>query len=380
MSILTPFVRGFAFLAILSGGVCSMAEAYGKAEDPDKPAVRYDTSQFTPHYLYPGGEVVLSVDALTRPEERVMAITFDDGPDTQDLELLEVLKKYEVPATFFYLGSKVKAFPEIVKKVSAGQHEIGFHSMRHQRVKWFSQAGQSDEFRQGKEILANLGVNMSLFRPPYGDFNERLVRTAKDNGMETVLWTIDSRDWTGIGADAMAKNVIRHFHPGAVLLFHSQHPVTLRAVPKVLEAAERENYRFVSLGDWRTTVLAANCRHEGRSSCPAGPTLAARSANRPVAKSPEPSTAEEKVKEIKTVSTSKSVNAKKSAAKSVRPVVVSETEPYEEEDVSEMVPEQDASEQDIDSSGGADGDEVPVISRVIDPVVPVIVPISNVSD
>ena len=88
--------------------------------------------------------------------------------------------------------------------------------------------------------------------------------------MDTILWTIDSRDWTGISASTMARNVIRQFHPGAVLLFHSTHVATLRALPAVLEAAEREHYRFVSLGEWRNTIQVANCRTQ-KQSCPSLP-------------------------------------------------------------------------------------------------------------
>ena len=85
--------------------------------------------------------------------------------------------------------------------------------------------------------------------------------------METINWTIDSRDWTGVTSATMARNVIRQFHPGAVLLFHSNHAATLHALPAVLEAAAKQNYRFVSLGEWRQTIQTANCRLQ-KQFCP----------------------------------------------------------------------------------------------------------------
>ncbi|MBF0627688.1 MAG: polysaccharide deacetylase family protein [Magnetococcales bacterium] len=377
MSISIAFARRVAFLVFFLCGGLTLSALHAASDEPDKSAskpsdkssdkspdkspdksadkspARYDTSQFTPHYLYPGGEVVLSVDALTRPEDRVMSITFDDGPDEKDLETISVLEKHGVPATFFYLGTKVKALPEIVKKVHERHHEIGYHSFRHNRLRWFSQTTLAEDFRQGKEALTNLGVPLSFFRPPYGDFTESMVRMAKDNGMETILWTIDSRDWTGIGAETMARNVIRHFHPGAVLLFHSQHAVTLRALPMVLEAAERENYRFVSLGDWRQTVLAANCRVLDQSPCPAAPIVAARPAQ--------------------TKKPSHKARPAEAAPISV-PAPVRQTAP-------ERVEEPVSAEPDDEPTTFSEGEEeVPVISQVIDSVVPVLTPISIVHE
>ena len=78
--------------------------------------------------------------------------------------------------------------------------------------------------------------------------------------MDTILWTIDSRDWTGISASTMARNVIRQFHPGAVLLFHSTHAATLQAMPEIVEAAEKAHYRFVSLDEWRRIIQNASLR------------------------------------------------------------------------------------------------------------------------
>ncbi|MBF0191455.1 MAG: polysaccharide deacetylase family protein [Magnetococcales bacterium] len=355
--------------AILIGCCQAGSMAHAGTDESAKPTVKYDTSQFTPRFLYPGGEVVMSVDWLTQPEERIMALTFDDGPDEQDLALSELLKQHDIPATFFYVGSKVKLFPEVVRKIHASQYEIGYHSFRHQRVKWFSQANLLEDFRQGKEALNNLGVPVHFFRPPYGDFNEHLVRTAKENGMETVLWTIDSRDWTGIGADTMAKNVIRYFHPGAVLLFHSQHPVTLRAMPQVLEAAEREGYRFVSLGDWRRVVLAANCRVEGGTSCPSAPTFAARSPAK---------------------SAIRPVSARSSATSATPPVSTAPATPSDTETAATRA-EPSARESgsddagamesdDTDSLASGEGSESALISSVVESVVPVLTPISIVQE
>lgn len=361
--------RNLALFWFLIVSVLPLSVAHGKSEE-SKTGVKYANVSFTPRFLYPGGEVVMSVDTLSLPEERIMSLTFDDGPDERDLEVAALLKKHEIPAAFFYIGSKVKLFPEVVKEVHANKYEIGYHSFRHQRVSWFSPENLSSDFRQGKEALSRLGVPLTLFRPPYGEFNDRLVHAAKDHGMETVLWTIDSRDWTGITPEIMAKNVIRQFHPGAVLLFHSPHINTLRALPAVLAAAERENYRFVSLGEWRQTVLTANCRKAGRSPCVAGPVVAARQP----AKNVEPPPAARAVEPATRPARKPATTPPPARAAAPEP----EPESVEEHPPAALEPEHVES----DEEPPAMASEIPssTLTRVVEPLSPVLTPISVVSE
>ncbi len=218
-------------------------------------------------YLSPGGEVTMSWEWLTLPEERIMALTFDDGPVERDTEIAALLKNKEAVGTFFFIGYKVENNHEIVKKVAAASNEIGYHSYRHQKLNWVSQADLKEDFRLGKEAFAELGIPLSWFRPPYGLFNSKVVKTAKDEGMETILWTVDPKDWTGVGPDVIAKRVIRQFHPGAVLLFHSNHAATLQALPEIIDAAKSQGYRLVALSEWRRTVQTAHCR-KNKHYCP----------------------------------------------------------------------------------------------------------------
>ncbi|MEO5333515.1 MAG: polysaccharide deacetylase family protein [Magnetococcus sp. YQC-5] len=271
MLILFRTIRWMVLLALLFCIHVVPLAAQGAANG-HKQVAKYNVTPFSSHYLYPGGEVVMSMDSL--PEERIMALTFDDGPDDRDLEIAALLKQHDIPAAFFYIGNKVRARPEIVKEIRAGQYEIGYHSYRHQKMNWSGTSGLLDDFRKGHSVMQSLGVPLTWFRPPYGDFNSNVVRVAKQQGMETVLWTIDSRDWTGVSASTMAQRVIRQFHPGAILLFHSTHDNTLKALPEIIAAAKKENFRFVSLWDWRHTIQLANCRISGRA-CPSAPEMVA---------------------------------------------------------------------------------------------------------
>lgn len=231
--------------------------------DPE-PAVKQSVLPLDTRSLSPGGEFSLSTRRLSQPDERIMTLTFDDGPEAQDLAIAALLQQYHVPATFFYLGHKVEARPEIVEELLTNGHEIGYHSYRHERLSLFSPTKLSEDFRQGVTAFHNLGILLTWFRPPYGEFNEQVITTAKTEGMETILWSIDSKDWTGINAKTLADKVIRRFHPGAILLFHSTQPTVLQALPAILEAAVQQNYRLVSLTNWRVIVQAANGRMEAK--------------------------------------------------------------------------------------------------------------------
>ncbi|MBF0177924.1 MAG: polysaccharide deacetylase family protein [Magnetococcales bacterium] len=265
------FVRLIGILLVFFGvNMVSLAE--GGLASADHHVVSCHSSPINSRHPTPGGEVTLAANQLTASEDRVMVLTFDDGPVERDLDIVALLKTHNVSATFFYIGYKMKAMPGIVQRVIAAEHEVGYHSYRHQRLSCSSEASLKEDLKLGGDVANGLGVAVKWFRPPFGAFNDRVVQAAKAQGMQTILWSVDSRDWTGISAATMARSVIRQFHPGAVLLFHSKHETTLKALPEVLAAAEKERYRFVSLREWQRTVLAANCRAKrgGCSSTPSG--------------------------------------------------------------------------------------------------------------
>ncbi|MBF0162620.1 MAG: polysaccharide deacetylase family protein [Magnetococcales bacterium] len=243
----------------------SLSWAMAAPSEESKHLARHGRMPFKTRYLYPGGRVELAVDWLSQPEERILLLTFDDGPDARDLKIAELLAKQAIPAAFFYVGRKMKAMPEIVEAIRAAQYEIGYHSHGHAHLSGLSQSRLTEDFAQGRSLLQHLGVPVRWFRPPYGDFDARVLQAAQDHGMETLLWSIDSRDWAGIGAQTLASNVIRQLHPGAVLLFHSTRAATLAALPAIVQAAHRAHYRFVTLDEWRRVVRAAQGRVQGES-------------------------------------------------------------------------------------------------------------------
>ncbi|HAT50579.1 MAG: polysaccharide deacetylase family protein [Nitrospirae bacterium] len=258
--------RRLGLIVVLSWTVALLLTSVGFANERIRTA-KYAEGSSKASYLSPGGEVSLSRNLLTLPEDRIMALTFDDGPVERDLEIASFLRKNDVAATFFFIGKRMENLPEIVKSVMAEKHEIGYHSYRHQKLSWISQTDLKEDFRLGKACMTQLGVPVTWFRPPYGLFNTKIIKAAKENGMETILWTVDPRDWTGIGPDVISKRAISSFHPGAVLLFHSNHPATLQALPEIVRAAKADGYRLVTLTEWQNTIYTVHCRLKNRF-CP----------------------------------------------------------------------------------------------------------------
>ncbi|MBF0439142.1 MAG: polysaccharide deacetylase family protein [Magnetococcales bacterium] len=212
------------------------------------------------HFLCPDCTVSLSKSLLTLPEEKIMAITIDDGPDPRDREFSEVLKKHDALATFFYIGEHIPAYPDVAKEMQAEGHEVATHGNRHNYFLSLSSDQQERNIHKGRDVLAKLGIQSVWFRPPYGAFNANTVKIAKDLGQKTVLWSIDSRDWAKRNTSAIAQTVISQFHPGAVILIHSHQQASLEALPLILTAGQQQGYRFVTLSSWEKVLLTASCR------------------------------------------------------------------------------------------------------------------------
>jgi peptidoglycan/xylan/chitin deacetylase (PgdA/CDA1 family) len=227
-------------------------------------------SRVDAHFLYPGGSMVLSVNRLSQPDERIVALSFDDGPTGTDHALASVLREHGVPASFFYVGDKIAGRGQIVKAMVAEGHEVGLHGYHHVIMSRLSDDAQMDAMRSGLSALSSIGVVPRWFRPPYGSFNESTVQSARKFGMETVLWSVDTRDWTGVSAATIAQRVLGQIHAGGVVLMHSNKPQTVAALPQIITTARAQGYRFVTLSEWQKVIVAANCRADGNSCAPSG--------------------------------------------------------------------------------------------------------------
>jgi peptidoglycan/xylan/chitin deacetylase (PgdA/CDA1 family) len=149
-----------------------------------------------------------------------MVLTFDDGPGDQTAEVLDVLGEHGWRATFFLVGSQVARGAHLVGRIIAEGHTVGNHSWDHARLTDLEPAEIASQLRRTTAAIESVtGVRPEVFRPPYGDRDERVDRIAAELGMRTVLWDVDPEDWSRPGVEAIAA-AIRGAGPRDVVLLH----------------------------------------------------------------------------------------------------------------------------------------------------------------
>lgn len=180
-----------------------------------------------------------------------VALTFDDGPHPgRTKRILALLDRYSVKATFFILGCNAEYYPEPLKMAVEGGHEIEDHSFDH-KTKGKSVTELENSIAKTASIIeAASGRSPRYFRPPEGKSTPELDRALSALGYDTVFWTVDSRDWTGKPADAIARDVLKCVKDGDVLLFHDYTcpgENTLHALEKIIPELLSRGYRFVTV-------------------------------------------------------------------------------------------------------------------------------------
>jgi peptidoglycan/xylan/chitin deacetylase (PgdA/CDA1 family) len=184
-------------------------------------------------------------------QEKVIALTFDDGPwPRTTAQVLEILKKEDIRATFFWVGQYLKAHPEIAQQVVAEGHAIGNHTWHH----WYRQQSQltaAHEINDTAELIyKTTGIKTLVFRPPGGVLNNGLADYAKEQNYVTVMWSIDSMDYRPFQAGQLVKNVIRKAEPGSIVLMHDgggNRATTVEALPQIIAQFKQQGYSFVTV-------------------------------------------------------------------------------------------------------------------------------------
>jgi peptidoglycan-N-acetylglucosamine deacetylase len=181
-----------------------------------------------------------------------VALTFDDGPNppyTQ--EVLAILQRYGVDATFFCVGRLAQANYILVKQEYAAGHVIGNHSWSHPYLPNFSGAIISWQLSTTSDTIANIiGVRPTFFRPPYGAFNAQVLTIANAQGLSTVIWDVDPRDWSMPGTNVIIARVLSQVHNGAIILMHDgggNRSQTVAALPTIIATIQQRGYHFVTL-------------------------------------------------------------------------------------------------------------------------------------
>ncbi len=184
--------------------------------------------------------------------EKKIAISFDAAWGNDDTHtLIEILKEYDVSATFFVVGAWVDKYPESVKELSDAGHQIQNHSNTHPYMTQLSVAQMTDELNSCNEkIKAITGVAPTLFRPPYGDYDNAVIETVNGIGMYPIQWSVDSLDWKeNATADSIYKRVTSKVTNGSIVLFHNDAEHTPEALPNILKTLKEQGYEFVFIND-----------------------------------------------------------------------------------------------------------------------------------
>ena len=149
-------------------------------------------------------------------------LTFDDGPDPGSTPiLLDLLAKYQVHATFFVVANSAQKYPELIHRMQAEGHHIGFHSNAHCSAYLMPPTKTKRDFQEGLSALHSAGVSSKLFRPPWGVVNWESLRQIRKNKLQTVLWDIMAQDWqANISAEEIARRLDARTWPGAVICLH----------------------------------------------------------------------------------------------------------------------------------------------------------------
>lgn len=195
------------------------------------------------------GKRELPIYCVNRDDNKI-SISFDAawGGD-KTLGILDLLDEYNIKTTFFLVDIWTQKYPELVKEIAARGHEIGNHSTSHPQMSKLNETQIAKELNtQADNVLAIAGVRPVLFRPPYGDYNNRVITTARAQGFVPIQWSVDSLDWKNRGAQEIINRATK-VKSGDIVLFHNDSQYILDALPEVLKYYAENGYSVVPISE-----------------------------------------------------------------------------------------------------------------------------------
>ena len=191
---------------------------------------------------------------FAKRKDRVVAFTFDDGPDTEYTpRILDILNQYQVKATFMCCGQQIDSNLQIFKRMVREGHEIANHTWSHPKLTKISSSKVRREIEKTSSIIEQIiGQKPRFFRPPYGNMNKKVMKQCKALGYKVILWDVDSRDWTGIMGSQVAANILSGVKKGSIILQHNAgSPLsgTVDALPYIIEKLSKKGYRFLTVSE-----------------------------------------------------------------------------------------------------------------------------------
>ena len=186
-----------------------------------------------------------------RPTDKVIALTYDDGPGAHTSRLLDILRENQVKATFFMIGRQVLAHADVVKRVISEKHEIGNHTWDHPNLSKMSASQIEKQLVDTTNAIKNAAPDAQVrtVRPPYGAYSQEVLNVMAKHGLSNMMWSVDTRDWADRKADIVCNRAVTSAQPGAIILLHDIHGSSVDATPCIINGLKKAGYKFVTVSE-----------------------------------------------------------------------------------------------------------------------------------
>ncbi len=207
-------------------------------------------------------ERMLPIYSVQRGDNKI-ALTFDVAWENSNTEeLIDILDEFDAKATFFVTGDWCDRYPDDVKKFFDAGHEIENHSDQHPHVKGINVNDLITDTREAaRKIKMITGEEPSLYRAPYGEYDDSMMTTLEGMGYKVIQWDVDSIDWKEPKPEEIKSRILKGVKSGSILLFHNDLDNTTEALPQLLTELKNNGYQFVTVGDliyWDNYTIDAN--------------------------------------------------------------------------------------------------------------------------
>lgn len=198
-------------------------------------------------------------------DEKKVSLTFDCAWGADDIpDILNVLEENGIKATFFLVGTWIDKYPDEVKLIAAGGHDIGNHSDSHAHVNKLSYDDNVLDMKKCNEKIQKISRNkVTLYRGPYGEYNNTVIKASKSEGMKVIQWDIDTLDYTGLNPTQMCKRINDKIRNGSIILMHNDTDYTAKGLQQIIDTIEALEYEIVPVSE---LIYTENyeINHEGR--------------------------------------------------------------------------------------------------------------------
>ena len=184
-------------------------------------------------------------------EENKVALTMNCAWNAEDIDkILEILEENNVKITFFMVGDWIEKYPEAVKKVYEAGHEIGTHSDTHPHVNNLSYEENVKQLENSNDKIEKIiGTRTNLYRTPYGEYNQTVIKAAQDKGYYTIQWNLDTLDYTGLTGEEMWNRIKDKIGSGDIILMHNGTEHTADSLDKIIKNIKEKNLEVVKISD-----------------------------------------------------------------------------------------------------------------------------------